>query len=174
MGATCIALGIVLPFFLHPFGLSPRVFLPMHFPIFLAGMLLTPAMAAAVGALTPELSMGFTGMPSADQTLRMIPELITYAVATSIILRAIPKWPFVSEKMGRIAALITAMLVAMVAGRFVYVLMSAWMIGLQSPHYYLLLLVIPALPGIVAQLVLMPPLAYRVQQVIYRSESGSS
>ncbi len=174
VGGTCIALGIILPFFIHPFGLSPRVILPMHFPVFLAGMLLSPALAAAVGALTPALSSGLTGMPTPDQTLRLIPELVAYAAVTSLILRLLPVWPQFPEKAGRLASLVTAMLVAMIVGRLVYVVVSAWMMGLQTVNYYVTLLVIPALPGVIAQLVLVPPLAYRVQQIIYRSESGSS
>ncbi len=158
----------------HAVGISPRVVLPMHFPVFLAGMLLPIPLAAAVGALTPALSSGFTGMPTPDQALRMIPELATYAVVTASLLRMIPSLPLANEKWGRIVALIVAMLVAMVAGRLVYILVSAWMIGLQSLRDYLMLLLIPAIPGIIAQLILIPPLAYRVQNVIYRSESGSN
>jgi len=146
----------------------------MHFPVFLAGMLLSPVLAAAVGALTPALSSGFTGMPTPDQAMRMIPELMTYAAVTSIILRLLPVWPQIPERIGRIASLVTAMMVAMIAGRLVYILMYAWTMGLQTAHYYLMLLVVPALPGIIAQLILVPPLAYRIQQVIYRSETGSS
>jgi hypothetical protein len=173
IGATCIAAGIILPFFVHPLGLSPRVLLPMHFPVFLAGMLLSPFMAAAVGALTPALSAGLTGMPTPDQTLRMIPELVTYAVATSVMLRIMPVWPLARKRVGRIVALVTAMVVSMCAGRLVYVLISSWMMGYQSPNYYVALLVLPALPGIIAQLILVPPLAYRVQQVMYRFETES-
>ena len=173
IGGTCIALGIVLPFFIHPFGISPRVILPMHFPVFLAGMLLPPGLAAAVGALTPALSSGFTGMPTPDQTMRIIPELVAYALVTSVILRLLPVWPGIPERFGRIAALVTAMIIAMLVGRLVYVVVSAWMIGIQTPSYYLMLLVVPALPGIIAQLILVPPLAYRIQQIVYRSETGS-
>ena len=173
VGATCIALGILLPLFVHPLGISPRVVLPMHFPVFLAGMLLPLPLAAAVGALTPALSAGFTGMPTPDQALRMIPELAAYAVVTALMLRVMPIFPLANDRWGRIIALVTAMFVAMIAGRFVYIMISAWMIGLSSAHYYLMVLVVPALPGIMAQLMLVPPLAYRVQNVIYRSESGA-
>ncbi len=174
VGATCIALGILLPFMFHAVGISTRVVLPMHFPVFLAGMLLPIPLAAAVGALTPALSSGFTGMPAPDQALRMIPELATYAVVTASLLRLLPSLPLANEKWGRITALIIAMAVAMVAGRLVYILVSAWMIGLQSMSDYLMLLLIPAIPGVIAQLILIPPLAYRVQNVIYRSESQNS
>ena len=173
VGATCIALGILLPFFFHVSGISPRVFLPMHFPVFLAGMLLPIPLAAAVGALTPALATGFTGMPSPDQALRMVFELATYASVTAIMLRIVPTFPTAREKLGRVAASVVAMLVAMALGRFVYILVSSWMIGLQPAREYLLLLLVPAIPGIIAQLIIVPPLAYRVQQIIYRTESQS-
>ncbi|MBI5059541.1 ECF transporter S component [candidate division KSB1 bacterium] len=164
--ASCIALGVVLPFFLHPFGVSPRVVLPMHFPVFLAGILLKPWHAAIVGVFTPALSMGLTGMPTADQALRMVPELATYAAVSSAMLSIFPVIPGLSERLGRMAAMFIAMLVAMIAGRLVYVLMSAWMMGFQAPAYYSGVLVLPALPGIVAQSILIPPLAYKLQRVL--------
>jgi hypothetical protein len=112
-------------------------------------------------------------MPTPDQTMRIIPELVAYALVTSVILRLLPVWPGIPERFGRIAALVTAMIIAMLVGRLVYVVVSAWMIGIQTPSYYLMLLVVPALPGIIAQLILVPPLAYRIQQIVYRSETGS-
>jgi hypothetical protein len=163
---VCIALGVVLPFFIHPFGLSPRVILPMHFPVFLAGMLLSPFHAAVVGVLAPALSMGLTGLPTVDQTMRLVPELAVYGAATSIMLRLLPTIPGLSEKLGRLSALIVAMVVAMVAGRLVYIGVSAIMGGFEGLGYYSMILLVPAIPGIIAQLVLIPPLALRVQKML--------
>jgi len=169
VSAVCIALGVVIPFFIHPFGWSPRVILPMHFPVFLGGMLLGPAYAAMVGVLTPALSMGLTGMPTAAQTLRMMPELAVYGLTTSLMLRLLPALPGLSKQAGRIAALVIAMLVAMVAGRLTYVGVSMLTAGVQEFRYYMLILVIPGIPGIIAQLVIVPPLAYKLQRMMDRS-----
>lgn len=168
MAGVCVALGIVLPYFVHPFGVAPRVLLPMHFPVFLAGLLLTPLYAAMVGVLTPALSMGFTGMPSATQVMRLMPELAAYGIVASILLRLVPVIPGLSEKLGRIAAMVLAMLAAMIVGRVVYVLVALAMTGIQTVDYYVAVLVVPAIPGIIAQLVLVPPLAYKLQLMIHR------
>jgi hypothetical protein len=167
--ASCVALGVVLPFFLHPFGVSPRVVLPIHFPVFLGGILLKPWHAALVGILAPSLSMALTGMPTPDQVLRMIPELAAYGAVSSTMLSLLPRVPGLPERVGRIAAMAVAMLIAMIIGRVVYVLMSAWMMGWQAPAFYVGLIVLPALPGIIAQLVLIPPLAYRLQRALTKS-----
>jgi hypothetical protein len=164
----CIALGIVLPYFVHPFGLSPRILLPMHFPIFLAGLLLSPLHAAIVGVLTPALSMGLTGMPTADQVMRMMPELAAYAAVTSVMIRLLPKIPGLSVSLGRIAAMIVALLVAMIVGRLIYVAIAVMMAGYEGFSFYFMVLISPALPGIIAQFVLVPAFAYRIQKITHK------
>jgi niacin transporter len=71
IGGVCVALAVVISFLFHSLA-SPRIFLPMHYPVFLAGTLLDPFGAAVVGLLSPALSTGLTGMPTPEQTLRMM------------------------------------------------------------------------------------------------------
>lgn len=165
----CVALGIILPLFVHPFGLSPRVILPMHFPVFLAGLLLMPQYAALVGILAPALSMGLTGFPTTAQALRMIPELAVYGTVTAMMLRALPVWPGLPRAAGRMLAMATAMLVAMLAGRLAFIGISAVMSGLQTLHYYVLILITPAIPGMIAQLIVVPPIASRLEKLTHPS-----
>lgn len=165
----CVALGIVLPLFVHPFGLSPRVVLPMHFPVFLAGLLLMPQYAALVGILAPALSMGLTGMPTAPQAMRMIPELAVYGAVTALMLRALPVWPGLPRAAGRILAMATAMIAGMLAGRLAFIGVSAIMSGWQAFQYYILILITPALPGIIAQLIVVPPIAYRLEKLTHHA-----
>ena len=54
-------------------------------------------------------------------------------------------------------------------GRIVYVLVSMAMAGIQDMNYYLMILVAPALPGIIAQLIIVPPLAYNFEQITHRN-----
>lgn len=170
IGAVCIALGVVIPFFVHPFGISPRILLPMHFPVFLAGMLLNPLHAALVGILTPALSSGLAGMPTTEQVMRMMPELAAYGAVTSALLRILPTVPLKSERASRLTALVLAMLVAMVAGRVVYIAVYLLMAGINIPIGFFSILIVPAIPGIIAQIIIVPPLAYKLQQIVYRSE----
>jgi niacin transporter len=163
----CIAAGVLLPMFVHSIGLSPRAFLPMHFPVFLAGILLAPQYAVMVGLLAPALSSGFTGLPTTSQTMRMMPELAMYAAATSYMLKFIPQIPGLPKLVGRTLAIMLAMLVAMAAGRFLYILIGSMMTGYEGIGYYTMVLVSPALPGIITQLVIIPPLALRLQRVMH-------
>ncbi len=173
----CIALGVVLPLVIHSLGLSQRAILPMHYPVYLAGVLLSPLYAGMVGILAPALSSGFTGLPTAEQVLRMMPELAVYGLATSFILRLMPVWPGVPQKFGRMAAIAAAMFGAMILGRLAYILGYTIFSGGQSLDYYVAVLVTPAIPGIIAQLILLPLIASRVEKPsapsVYDRKQGS-
>jgi hypothetical protein len=159
-----VAAGIALPYVVHAVGASPRVLLPMHFPILIAGVLLSPLYAAMVGLVTPAISMGLTGLPTSAQVMRMMPELATYALATSLMLRALPRIPGLPEKIGRLLAVAFAMLTGMIAGRLVYVLFYVWTIGPESTSFFSAVLLAPAIPGIISQLILCPLIADRIQR----------
>jgi hypothetical protein len=159
-----IAVGVILPYFVHAFGGSPRILLPMHFPVLLAGALLSPVTALIVGLLTPAISMGLTGYPTAAQVTRMMPELAAYAFVTACMLRLLPLWPGLSERAGRIAAIAVAILVAMIVGRLLYVASYVLTVGPESARFFATVLISPAVPGIIAQLVIVPPLAARLQR----------
>jgi hypothetical protein len=159
-----IAAGVILPYFVHYLGASPRVLMPMHFPVLIAGVLLSPITAALVGLLTPAISMGLTGYPTSAQVLRMMPELAAYAAVTSGMLRLLPLWPGLSERAGRIAAIAVAIAVAMIVGRLLYVAFYVLTVGSESMHFFTAVLVSPAVPGIIAQLIIVPLLADRLQR----------
>jgi len=78
-GGVFISLGVLLPIAFHAVGAMGSVFLPMHIPVLMAGLLMGPVIGAGVGALTPVCSSLLTGMPPLMPTLPiMIPELIAY------------------------------------------------------------------------------------------------
>ena len=64
LAALFTALGILLPMVLHPFGISGQVFLPMHVPVLLCGLITGSAYGALTGFIVPLLSGALTGMPS--------------------------------------------------------------------------------------------------------------
>ena len=160
----CVGLGVVLPLIVHGLGLSPRAFLPMHFPVFLAGILLSPVYAGLVGIMAPALSCGFTGQPTIEQVLRMMPELAVYGAGTSLILRFLPLLPGLPRNWGRMAAMAVAMLVAMVLGRATYIAAAAVFATAENLGYYVAVLITPAIPGIIAQLLLVPVVASRIEK----------
>lgn len=167
-GLTCVAAGLLLPYFVHIIGTSPRMVLPMHYAVLLAGILLNPIHALLVGIFTPALSMGLTGMPTPEQTLRMIPELAMYGLTVSLVLRVFPRFRFASERVSRMAAIMVALVAAMLAGRLVYVLMHSLQSGFESTAYYVSVLVSPAVAGMIMQLLLVPLVGYQLQKMINR------
>ncbi len=164
----CLALAVVAPYLVHEMSLSPRSLLPMHFPVLLAGALLRPWQAAVVGLFAPAVCMGLTGMPTSDQTLRMMPELATYGLVTSVMLKLVPMVDVGTRQMGRIVAISLAMITAMICGRLVYVVISISQMGIQSLDYYLGILVAPAVVGLFLQLLLIPPIAVKLQKALNR------
>lgn len=145
-----IAIGLVLPVLFHSIG-AGTMFLPMHIPVLIAGFCVSLPFAAAVGILTPVLSSLFTGMPPAFPVLPfMVFELLTYAVVANLLYRKF-KWN-----------VYVALSCSMVAGRVVsaivvWVLVSFFTVKLPSPIIFLLGSVVDGIPGIIIQIVLIPP-----------------
>jgi len=149
------ALGVAVPFLFHQFGIAGKVFLPMHFPVFLAGLLCGPWAGFWVGVLSPSLSFLLTGMPPFPLVLAMVPELATYGTLSG--------WLY-----GRGMAVVPALLGAMVVGRCVLGL-ALWALSfvlrLQiSPHTFVTGAVLTGLPGIAAQLFLIPVLVKKLDR----------
>ena len=90
--ALFIAAGILLPIFFHGLGLGGAVFLPMHIPVLLGGMLLGWRQGFVIGLVTPLLSCLLTGMPPLLPALPlMTSELAAYgALGIAIQLVLIP------------------------------------------------------------------------------------
>jgi hypothetical protein len=76
------ALGIALPVLFHMVGLG-RVFLPMHLPVLVAGLVLRPRIAWTVGMVVPLLSSFLTGMPPMPLAILMAVELVILAETAS-------------------------------------------------------------------------------------------
>ena len=157
IGGVCIALGVVLPLLVHSLGIAPRIVLPIHYPVFLAGMLLDPIGAAIVGILSPALSMGLTGMPTPDQTLRMMGELAAYGLVVSLTLRLLGGF--------RYWTCLVALIIAMILGRIVHASLAMWLFGFHGWKIYAAMY-LPGIPGMIAQLILIPPIAIRVRRAL--------
>ena len=74
--AICVALCVVLPMAFHALG-SGTVFLPMHVPVVVCGL------------LGPLLSSVLTGMPAAAVLPSMMAELAVYGLVTALVMRLV-------------------------------------------------------------------------------------
>ncbi len=154
--ALLTAAGILLPLIFHTFGIAGKIFLPMHFPVIVAGMMLGPLGGLIVGGLSPILSSLLTGMPPFPTVLLMVPELITYGVASGILYKKL--------RINVFAALI----ISLILGRIAFGI-SAWalagVLGLHiGPVKLVTAGVITGLPGIAGQIVLIPLIIKRISQ----------
>ena len=165
-----IALGVIIPYFAgHAFGIPGVVFLPMHIPVLMAGLLLGWRYGAIVGVLAPLLSSLLTGMPALWPQLPMLgSELVIFGLVAGLVRKKF-KWN-----------LYGSLIVAMIAGRMIGAGVMA--LVLAPPNLNLLIGMVTerlttGLPGIGIQLVFIPGLVMLIERAfgkIGESEGGIS
>ncbi len=145
--ALFITLGVILPVVFHQFALAGRIFLPMHIPVFLAGIYVGPVSGLIVGLVCPTLSFLLTGMPPPYAVPLMSMELPVYGLSVGILIRWI-KVPVLS------------LLISMILGRLAFGL-GLFVLGQflslpYGPEAFVKVSIISGLPGIAIQLILIP------------------
>lgn len=153
-----IAFGYVLPMIFHMFSMGGPTFLPMHIPILIAGLILSPKIALIIGIITPIFSSFFTGMPPLYPMLPiMVVELAVYGFIAALCVQKFNLNYYIS--------LIIAMLVGRIgAGLVVAVLAVGFNLNMH-PINYVLGAIITGIPGILIQLVVIPPLVYVIKML---------
>ncbi len=168
LGSTLLALGILLPFLTINQPQLGQVFLLMHIPALLAGFILGGKWGGLIGFLMPLMRSLIVGMPPLYPTaLIMSFELMTYAFVAGII---------TSKLSLKTMHVILALVIAMIAGRLVWGVMSVVLLSLENIPFTFNIFItgafITALPGIAIQLILIPTLIYfmvRAQLIESRS-----
>lgn len=156
--AVLLALGVMLPIAFHAIPLGGRILLPMHIPVLIAGLLLGPAAGLVVGAGSPVLSLLLTGQPPVPYMLPMLFELATYGVVAGLVRPRSKSYP----------ALILALLIAMLAGRAVWVAVVVWLapvIGITArPAAAAFAALGAGWIGMALQLAIVPPIVRAVER----------
>lgn len=154
--AMFLALALVLPFLTGQIPEIGQMLCPMHFPIFLCAFFCGPYYAALIGFVAPPLRFLLFGMPPLLPTgLAMAFELLTYGLAAGILYRLLKR-----SRPG----VYVSLLGAMIAGRVVWAAVRVvfYAVG-HTPFGWAAFLAgafTTALPGIIAQIVLIPLLVY--------------
>ncbi len=156
LSALCLALGLVLPSAFHAIG-AGTVFLPMHIPVLLCGLICGWQYGAVCGFIVPLLSSLITSMPPIFPVApAMMLELCAYGLLTGLFYRYY-KWN-----------LYLAMGGAMLAGRAVSGCANAIFMGMAGKPYgvsaFLTGAFVTALPGIILQLIVVPLLVVALQK----------
>jgi len=169
-GAMFLALSLLLPQVFHFIGMQQAgsIFLPMHLPVFLGGMVLGPIYGLFLGVFAPLTSSILTGMPSAERVLFMMCELSTYGMVSGLMFQY---FHFKNKKFGSLFSLI----ISMVSGRIVYglaLIVATYLFhmslgGLQA----VIIATSTGLPGIVIQLIFVPIVVNAIERTGYFNEN---
>ena len=159
LAALLLALSVILPTATHSIPNAGSVLLPMHIPVLLCGLACGWGYGLACGLLAPSLSSLLTGMPPAAVLPAMVCELAAYGLLSGLSARFI-------HTGRRTADLYLQLITAMLLGRAVYGAMNALVFraGAYSMEVFLTAAFVTALPGILIQLLLLPPLVLTLER----------
>ena len=156
-----ITLGWMLPFVTGQIKEIGSMFLPMHLPIFVGGLMLGPLYGAIIGLIVPITRSLIFGMPNFFPTaVSMSLELATYGFISGLFFNII----FKNKRQNKgelIAFSLISIIIAMLIGRIVWGLSRMFfaMIPSQSAFPFSAFIAgafINAWPGMVIQIIVIP------------------
>ncbi len=156
--AICAALCVVLPMAFHAVQNAGSIFLPMHIPVLLCGLICSWPYGFVCGLLGPLLSSLLTGMPPAAMLPSMMIECCCYGCVTGLMMRFV--------RTGKpLADLYISMVTAMVAGRVLAGIAKSLIFSPgTAPFAWVTTSLVAGIPGIVIQLVLIPLVVFTLNK----------
>ncbi|MFR7992669.1 MAG: ECF transporter S component [Lachnospiraceae bacterium] len=152
LAAMFLALGLVLPLLTGQIQVIGNMLLPMHIPVLLCGLICGWQYGGAVGFIMPLLRFAIFAMPPMPNAISMAFELATYGLVIG--------WLYGRSKWKCVISLYRSMLIAMIAGRVVWGVVQAMIMGIHGSGFTMQMFMagafINAVPGIVLQLILIP------------------
>ncbi|MBE6895300.1 MAG: ECF transporter S component [Ruminococcaceae bacterium] len=152
ISALMLSMALVLPFFTGQIPEIGNMLLPMHLPVLLAGFMVGGPSAMMVGAVAPLLRSVIWGMPPMfPKAIGMAFELAAYGLVCGTIY---------SKSKKDTKAIFVSLIIAMVAGRIVWGVVSLALYGIMGNVFTVAIFMteafINAVPGIALQLVVIP------------------
>lgn len=148
--ALCLAIGIIIPNYFHMLGSgSGSVFLPLHIPVLICGLICGWKYGGIVGAVLPLICSALTGMPSIyPVAIAMMFELCAYGTISGLLHK---KYNVYISLLG-----------AMFGGRIVSGCVYTVLLGFAGKSYsftaFIISAFVTALPGIAIQILFIPVL----------------
>ena len=153
------SIGIVLPQSIHFFG-GPTlgsILLPMHLPVFIGSMLLGMQSGIIIAIISVGVGM-MLGMPPTLIAAYMIFELVTYAIVSAYLYRNKHLNIYIALGISKISGMLVALLVTTILLK---------LFGLGNPLIFgSIAMFSPGIPGIVVQLILIPPIIMLIERGI--------
>lgn len=153
ISAMLLATGLVLPFLTGQIQQIGNMLLPMHFPVILCGFICGWKYGLSVGFIMPLLRSALFSMPVMyPSAIAMAFELAAYGFFAGFL--------FSHAKWQCLKSLYRCLVMSMVLGRVVWGIAMTVLLGLGSDSFtltaFLTGAVLNAIPGIIAQLILIP------------------
>lgn len=160
LAALFLALAFVLPMITGHVPQIGNMLCPMHFPVLLAGFVLGGPWGLVLGFIAPLLRSMLFGMPPLYPiAISMAFELATYG--------AVSGWMY-KKVQHTLPMMYAALATAMVAGRLVWGAVRFVLAGLSGSAFpfsaFLSGALLTAVPGIIAQLILIPLILTALQK----------
>lgn len=167
LAAMFLALGLVMPFLTMQIPEIGSMMCPMHIPVLICGFVCGWPYGLLVGFITPILRSAIFGMPYMMPTaVCMAFELATYGAMAGLLYKLLKKI-VKSNVIGTYVSLIGAMLV----GRVVWGLVSYAVYTIMGNLFTWQIFVggafLTAIPGIIVQLVVIPPIVIILRKMNY-------
>jgi hypothetical protein len=156
-----IALGMLLPFLTGQIPTLGNMLLPMHIPVLLCGFICGWPYGLIVGFIVPVLRSATFGMPPMfPSAVAMSFELAAYGFLSGLLYKVLPK---------SVINTYVSLIISMAGGRIVWgvVMMAISVINANTftLTIFFTQVVINAIPGIVLQIVLIPPIIMALEKM---------
>ncbi|MBE6637254.1 MAG: ECF transporter S component [Ruminococcaceae bacterium] len=161
VAAMLLALALLLPFLTAQIPEIGHMLCPMHLPILLCGYGLGPGFGLVIGAIAPLIRSLWFGMPPLYPTaVAMCFELAAYGFFAGLLHRRLPQTKLM---------LYVSLIGTMLFGRILWGAVMVILCHLSSTAFgwsaFVSNAFLTALPGILLQIVLIPPLVSAVSRV---------
>lgn len=148
-----LALGFILPFFTGQIREIGNMFLPMHIPVMLCGLICGAPYGLIVGFILPIFRSVIYGIPVMyPRAICMSFELATYGFTVGFL--------YNNSKYKCIRALYKSLIIAMIIGRVIWGIVSLYLYGIIGQSFTYTIFItnafVNAIPGIILQLILIP------------------
>ena len=158
LAAVCVALCVVLPIAFHSIPNAGNVFLPMHIPVLICGMICGWPYGFLCGLMGPLVSSALTGMPPIAYLPSMMVECGVYGLVSGLMLKAVhTKSTYGDLYISLVTAMLAGRVVSGIAKALIFtpgMAMSAWVAASF----------VTTLPGIVIQLVFLPTVVFTLMK----------
>lgn len=157
--AIMIAMCVVLPMAFHAIPNAGSIYLPMHIPVLLCGLVAGWPYGLLCGIAGPVMSHLITAMPGIGYLPQMVIELAAYGLISSLLMNFLPV-------KNETAKVYTSLVGAMLLGRVVSGISKALIFAKSSYSVTLWVtgLFVTGMPGIIIQIIFIPVIYFALKK----------